>query len=45
MRGALGVVEGGTVRRGLLAGSLLIVLALLPSLAVVVSACGEPTQD
>jgi len=33
------------VRRGLLAGSLLIVLALLPSLAVVVSACGEPTQD
>jgi hypothetical protein len=39
------VVEGGTVRRGLLAGSLLLVLALLPSLAVAVSACGEPTQD
>jgi hypothetical protein len=33
------------VKRGLLAVSLLIVLALLPSLAVVVSACGEPTQD
>ena len=33
------------MKRGLLAVSLLIVLALLPSLAVVVSACGESIQD
>ncbi|MCX6372232.1 MAG: hypothetical protein NTX16_03955 [Actinobacteria bacterium] len=33
------------MKRGLLAASLLIVLALLPSLAVVVSACGESTRD
>ena len=33
------------MKRGPLAGSLLLVLALLPSLAVVASACGEPTQD
>ena len=33
------------MKRAPLAASLLIVLALLPSLAVVVSACGESTQD
>jgi hypothetical protein len=45
MRGALGVVEGGTVKERICGVLLLVMLALSAGLAVALSACGESAAD